>query len=117
MGRKDTLKDLFEMVEEGAELVDNNEELLSRLTGGGHTLQLQDGDMLREVKKQNDKVLIITETEKEYDKVSIGKENGNVVIGLDGKELVAEVPDDCRLKDVEANLNNNVLEVTIPREE
>lgn len=117
MGRKDTLKDLFEMIEQGMDLVNENEDTLRSITGSKQTVSIGDEHMLREVKKQDDKVLIITETKREYDTISIGREDGNVVLSLDDKELVADVPEDCDLDGVEASLNNNVLEVTIPREE
>jgi len=116
MGRKDTFKDLLEMVEEAADLIDENENAIRKLTGNERTLDLRQEDMLREVRKSDDEVLIISETEKEYDSFEISKTGGQVTIILDEKKLVANVPEDCNLQGVEAMINNNVLEVSIPRE-
>ena len=116
MGRKDTIRDLFEMVEEGMELVEENEEVLRNITGADNRLNLRQQDMLREVKKQDDKILIITETEKEFDSFELTQSDGSIIIRLDDKDIVVNAPDDCVLEETEATLNNKVLEVSIPRE-
>lgn len=117
MSRKDTFKEIVEMVEDGMELIEQNEDALRRIAGSNNELRLRQQDMLREVKKTDEKVIVITETEKEFDSFELTRVGDDIAIRLDDKDIVVNAPEDCLLDETEATLNNNVLEVTIPREE
>jgi len=116
MGRKDVLTDLFDMVESGMELVEENEEMIRNITGQTNELNLRQSDMLREVNKTEDSIIVISETEEEFDSFSVLREGDKIAIQLDDKDIMVNAPEDCQLEKTEATLNNNVLEVKIPRE-
>jgi len=108
---------IFNLAQEVMSLYEENEDRISSIMGGGDTVDITDTRPLREVQKMEDKVRVVTETEDEYETVSVRDENGALVIGLNDDELAVEVPDDTDISQTEATYANGVLEVTVPREQ
>lgn len=117
MSDKDKIEDIFDLFQTGMDVIDENEDKINRLLGGSNIIGVKDDDLLKEVIKDEDSVKIIAETKDDYDTVSIRKSGGQVELILDEENIVADIPSDSIVEEVEATINNRVLEVTIPREE
>lgn len=117
MSDKRNFKDLIEMLEDAMELVEDNEDKINDLFNrGDQKINLKEGVLLSEVQIKDDEVLIMSEAKGDFDSVGISHNNGEFSINMGDEKLIAEVPDDIDAGGTEANLNNGVLEVKIPRE-
>lgn len=115
MDERDTIGELFNLAESAMNFLDENEDSIASIMGDG-TVNLQDDEPLREMVKDEDKVRITTETEGDFDSISISKTEEGVVIEMNDKSLVAKLPDDVEVTEADANLNNGILDVRFPRE-
>lgn len=108
------IDDLINLIDGAMSFIDNNEDKIKRLTGVNE-LNIEDGEPLTDLHKTEDKVLITLEVNEDIDSISIKRDNGHALFKINEKEFRAKMPDDARLEDTVANLNNGVLEAQIPR--
>lgn len=114
---RNTIDDIYDILKEGMELVDEHEEKINRLMGGKGVVGLKEQDPLRSLEKRDDEVSIVVETAGGFSSIGVVDADGKVIIELNDKEVIADVPEDANIKGADAALNNGVLEVTIPRGE
>lgn len=117
MSERDKLEEIFEMFQDGMDLIEENEDKIERIMGRAGKVKLGDDDPLKELMKTDEEVLIMVETKDDFSSIGVEEEDGGVKISLNEKIVKADIPDDCVVQDVDANLTNGVLEVTIPRGE
>jgi len=113
---KEKIDEIIDLVEKTVSFVDEHEGKVKKILGEDDNLSLEQDDLLSELIRNEDSVRIIAETKDEYDEITVQKDGNYVVIGLGDESMRAEVPDDAKIEDVSATLNNKVLEVEIPRE-
>lgn len=117
MSNKDKIDDIFDLVRSGIDLIDEHEDKLNNILNSSQdSIRIDDRSPLTSFQKSEDEVTITVETKEEFESISISKSGGEVTISLNDKDVVADVPRDVDIKQVDANLNNGVLDVNIPRE-
>lgn len=117
MSERDKLDDIYDLLKTGAELLDEHEDKLKNVMGGSGEVNLTEQAPLKHIEKTDDEVIITVEGDGGFSSISVMQHDGKVVIEMNEKEVIAEVPDDVNIGETNAQMNNGVLDVTIPRGE
>jgi len=120
-GPADLVKDLMELGRRGSKFIDENEDLIRSVVGPVENrtrVRVTDMQPLTEVQLTDKRMLVTVEvTDASMDSVNLSANGDELTVMYGGEEVVVEeVPDDVRLKDGEANMNNGVLTLNIPRD-
>lgn len=113
--KSDKVDDIYELIKGGMDVLDEHEDKLDNLFGSNDSIEIGDNEPLKDLTKSEDEVKVTVETDSDLDSISIRKEEDSVIISMGEKEVIAKTPEDVNLSGVDANLNNGVLDVTIPR--
>lgn len=116
--RKDKMGTAFDILTDIQEFVEENEEKISEFTGGGGTISLKDMEPLKEVTKDDDQIKITIETLAESI-TELGFEykpdEHKLIMRSDGEPIQVVMPDNADVENIEAEMNNGVVMVTVPR--
>lgn len=110
--------DIFDMVDKAVDFYKENQDMIKGMVDGEDTIRMDDQSPLKTAIVQEDQVIISVEVkDADFSNVKIDDVDDGVVVGMNGEQVKAEVPEDVDVGDASATLNNGVLEVKIPRKE
>lgn len=113
---KNDIDKFMEMVDSIRDVVDENMEIINDILGNGDILTLNERQPLTEAQVHDDKVCITAEAPGHFRSIGVGYDDGTLVVQVGGDELKVNVPDDVVVDEVDAEYNNGVLTVKIPRD-
>jgi HSP20 family molecular chaperone IbpA len=117
--RRNTFDSLFDLFESAKTFYEENQETIQEVVETGNSVSLEDDDLLQEAYKQEDSVIVVTET-KRTDLSDINfqfnEEEMSMTITMGGDNLKVMMPEDVKPKETEARIKNGVLRAEIPRE-
>jgi len=108
--------DLFDMIDRAVSFYEKNKDTIEGAVGTEDGIKLDDDEPLKQASVTDDEVMITVDVgvdDLENIRLALNGTTAQIVVG--GKTITAEVPSDVDMDDPEANLNNGVLEVRIPR--
>lgn len=116
------ISNIIGVIEGVAKFVEENEEMLSSITGGvspsGYNGELTHLKPLREVTKTDDSYEVIMEVDAGGDlDIELSEGDGYVVMRFAGNRYKVNVPSNADISEADASLNNGVLTVDIPIDE
>lgn len=110
-----TIRGIMDLLDDAIGYVEENRDTFESIFGGSR-LRLGEHDPLMEASKMDDRVIITLEvSSEEFSNVSLEYDNGKLKIRFNGKSVIADVPGDIVMEDANADLNNGVLNLEIPR--
>jgi ABC-type hemin transport system substrate-binding protein len=117
-GLADKIGDLLDTADKVIDVAKDNEDTIKEVVGGDEEHDIKDREPLRELHKDEDKVLIVLEHEGgEPEKAGVEYKNGSLIVELGDMEYVAEAPRDILLDTMDTNYSNGVFELEIQRGE
>lgn len=109
------LRDLLELADGLVDYIEDNRGTIETMTGANR-IRLEDDDPLREVIKEDDKVLLTLEVkDTDFSDVRLEYKKGVLRVKYNDNVVTAKVPGDIKMEDSRIELNNGVLDITIPR--
>lgn len=112
----DNNQDVTDMIESAIDFYQQNKDIVESFMPESNSVQIDEKSPLKEAIIQDDEVIIAVETHDEgFSDVLIDETEQGVAVGINGEKIMAKVPEDVSIEDAQANLNNGVLEVKIPR--
>lgn len=114
---EDNDKGFFDMLDTAVDMYEENKDTIKDVLGSEDNIGFTGDDYLKSVIKDDDCVIITVDVgDSGLEDIGL-RLNGNTAEIDIGKDTVAvDVPVDVNMKSPEAQLNNGVLEVTLPRE-
>lgn len=108
------IRNILDLADGIVSFIEENQDTISDAFGG-KGVSLSDRDPLKSIVKEDDIVIVTIETKDEVDEVGFKRKDGKVRFMINDKSIKVSMPEDARLGDAEAVLNNGVLEVKVPR--
>jgi len=108
--------DIFDIVDRAVSFYEKNKDTIRGATGMGDSIELDDDDPLKQASVTDEEVMITVDVgveDLENIRLALNGTTAEIVVG--GQTVTANVPSDVDMDSPEANLNNGVLEVRIPR--
>lgn len=117
--RKDRIESWFELFEDAKEFYDDNEGRIKDVMGKKGVVSLRDTQPLTQADKLEDEVYIVAETRQ--DNVGgIGflynEKQNMMTLDMGDDQVQVLLPSDVLVNETEAEINNGVLSVTVPRD-
>lgn len=116
---KDNNKDdgFMDMVDKAVNFYQENREMFESLAPDEDTVKIDGKSPLKSATVDDDMVYVTIEVPGDgLDSIRIDEDDDGVIIGMNGENIKAEVPEDVNTDNADASLNNGVLQVKIPRE-
>lgn len=108
--------DIVDIIETGIDLFEENRDTIEELVGSSNEVKLGQDSPLTSAQMDEDYVYVTVEAKKDdIDGIKVKETEDGVVLGINGDPVSVDAPDDVNTAGVEAQLNNGVLEVKIPR--
>lgn len=113
------LRALMGLAEELLQTIDRNKEVFKSVSDTiGKNYDISDTDTPYSVEKSDDYIEITVLSDSgNIDNVKFNIEGSELELGFAGNTVVTEIPEDCVIDDSEAEMNNGVINVKIPRKE
>lgn len=103
--------DIIDMAKKAINFIEDNREHIEGMKE--NEIDLRDG--LKEVTKLEDKVVISIQTKEEVKSVGYEFTDNGIRMNINGEVETFKLPEDVETGDVTATINNDVLEVKIPK--
>lgn len=117
MSDKEKGSDLFDMIDRGISLYENNKDVVEGIVSGGSDVTIDDEDPLKQALVDDDKVEIIVDVGvNDIKDIRLALNGTEAHITVGGTTITADVPTDVIMENAKAELNNGVLKVEIPRQ-
>jgi HSP20 family molecular chaperone IbpA len=116
MTDKDKGSDLFDMIDRGISLYENNKDVVEGIVSGSSDVTIDDEEPLKQAFVDEDKAEITVDVGVDDIKdirLALNGTEAHITVG--GTTITADVPADVIMEDARAELNNGVLKVEIPR--
>lgn len=111
------IEDLIDTASELIDLYDQNSEKINNIVGKDQTVKVSDSDLLNEVRVEDEMVKIVMETAGPIEKVGLTRTGGGVSVAVNNDSITFETPEDVVVDGAEAEMNNSILTIEIPRGE
>lgn len=109
--------DLFDLVKKAGDIVEENEDFIRDILGGGSSLDMGSDSPLSKSVVEEDEVIIVADVgDANFDSVQLDTNGDQVVIKVNNEKIEATVPEDTNTDNPDAQYKNGVLEVTFERE-
>ena len=110
-------RDIFDMLDKAVDLYEQNKDTIKDIVPRDESITIDGEEPLKQALVDDDKAIITVDIgAKDIQDVRISLEGTKAKVGIAGDSITAEVPSDVNMEDAQAELNNGVLEVVIPRE-
>lgn len=110
-------RDIFDILDKAVDLYEDNKDVIKDIAPGDESITIDGEEPLKQALVDDDKVIITVDVVgKDIQDVRIALEGTEAKIVIAGDPIKAQVPSDVNMEEAQAELNNGVLEVVIPRE-
>lgn len=108
--------DLFDMIDRAVSFYEKNKKTFQGVVPGDDGITIDDDDPLKQALVDDEKAMITVDVgSEELEDIRLALNGTTAEIGIGSETITAEVPADVDMDSAGAQLNNGVLEVTIPR--
>jgi len=117
--KKNTFDAVFDLFDSAKAFYEENEDTINEVMKGGKEVSLQKDELLKEVYKEEDKIIIVAETGtmglSDID-FKFNEEEMSMTVTMGGESLKIMMPKDVEPKETEARIKNGTLRAEVPRE-
>lgn len=107
---------IFDMVDAAIDFYEDNEDKFRKFIGTNDTVKIDDKSPLKQAHVMDDKVNIAIETGSDgIGEIHLEETEKGLIMGVGNRKVQVEVPSDVDTSKADANLNNGVLDIVIPR--